>query len=319
MKPQDLQRMNRHPLTPSVTALRSLAPATTLLLLAACGGGGGGTAPEPPAAQPSISANTVALEGTTNIQPQYGRRVVLSITGSELGADKLSVTNTACTGLERGSAAPYASSSTTAYYLCTVNTVGAGRFELRRSSDGQLLRSSEYTVPDPQVRLVFNNDPTFFLQLTLDTRAPVTVRNFLDYVNAGFYDQTVIHRLVPGFVAQGGGYASPVGAALPTLKPTRAPIALEIVPGLLNTTGTISMARTNDPNSATSQFFLNLGNNTMLDGGYAVFGRVTTGAGLLAAGGSIASAPCAAVAWLPADGSCLPTPNLVITSATQQR
>ena len=311
--------MNRPRFRPSMPALRGVSAAATLVLLAACGGGGGGAEPEPPAAQPSISANTVALEGTANTQPQYGRRVVLSLTGSELGADKLSVTNTACTGLERGSTAPYASSATAAFYLCTVNTVGTGRFEVRRSLDGQLLRAAEYTVPDPQVRLVFNNDPAFFLQLTLDTRAPATVRNFLDYVNAGFYDQTVIHRLVPGFVAQGGGYASPVGGAMPTLKTTRAPIALEIVPGLLNTTGTISMARTNAPNSATSQFFLNLANNTSLDGGYAVFGRVTTGAGLLAPGGAIASAPCATVTWLPADGSCLPTPNLVITSATQQR
>lgn len=301
------------------SALRACAAGITLLLLAACGGGGGGAEPEPPAPQPSISANTIALEGTTNIQPQYGRRVVLSLTGSDLGASQLAVTNTACTGLERGGAAPYASTTTAAYYLCTVSAVGTGRFDIRRSSDGQLLRSAEYTVPDPQVRLVFNNDPTFFLQLTLDTRAPVTVRNFLDYVNAGFYDQTVIHRLVPGFVAQGGGYAAPVGGTAPTLKPTRSPIALEIVPGLLNATGTIAMARTGDPNSATSQFFLNLGNNTTLDGGYAVFGRVTTGAGLLSTGGAIASAPCATVAWLPADGSCLPTPNLVITSATQQR
>jgi hypothetical protein len=83
-----------------------------------------------------------------------------------------------------------------------VNTVGTGRFDVRRSGDGVALRSSEYTVPEPQVRLVFNNDPTFFLQLTLDTRAAVTVRNFLDYVNAGFYNQTVIHRLLPGFVAR---------------------------------------------------------------------------------------------------------------------
>lgn len=309
--------MNRH--RPAPTPRASAAAATLLLLLLAACGGGGGADPEPPAAQPSISANTIALEGTANTQPQYGRRVVLSITGSELGADKLSVSNSACTGLARGTADPYASTTTTAHYLCTVNAVGTGRFEIRRSSDGQLLRAAEYTVPDPQVRLVFNNDPSFFLQLTLDTRAPATVRNFLDYVNAGFYDQTVIHRLVPGFVAQGGGYATPVGGTMPTLKPTRAPIALEIVPGLLNTTGTISMARTNDPNSATSQFFLNLANNTSLDGGYAVFGRVTTGAGLLATGGAIASAPCALVAWLPADGSCLPTPNLVITSATQQR
>lgn len=293
--------------------------AAAVLLLAACGGGGGSDPTPPLAPSPTISASSVALEGTTSVQPQYGRRVVLTLTGTELAAGNLNVSNTACSGLERGSAAPYESGATTAYYLCTVTAVGTGRFDVRRSSDGLALRSSEYTVPEPQVRLVFNNDPTFFLQLTLDTRAAVTVRNFLDYVNAGFYNQTVIHRLLPGFVAQGGGYAGPVGAPLPTLKPTRAAIALEIVPGLLNTTGSIAMARTSAPNSATSQFFLNLANNTPLDGSYAVFGRVTAGGGLLDSGGTIASAPCVAVSWLPADGSCLPTPNLVITSATQQR
>ena len=97
---------------------------------------------------------------------------------------------------------------------------------MRRSGGSATLSSHEYTVPEPQVRMVFNNDPTFFVQITLDVRAPVTVRNFLDYVNAGFYDGTVIHRLVPGFVAQGGGHAAPVGAASPTLKDTSAPIAL---------------------------------------------------------------------------------------------
>jgi cyclophilin family peptidyl-prolyl cis-trans isomerase len=311
-----LPPLARTPRTPLAAALAAAC------LLAACGGGGGGGGAAP--TNPTISNGTVALEGTTNVQPQYSRRVVLTLTGTELGAANLTVTNPACSGLQRGAAAPYASSETTAYYLCTVNTVGTGRFEVRRSADGQLLRAAEYPVPDPQVRMVFNNDPTFFLVLTLDTRAPVTVRNFLDYVNAGFYDGTVIHRLVPGFVVQGGGFAAPVGTALPTPKPTQPAIPLEIVPDLLNLKGTIAMARTAAPNSATSQFFLNLADNPSLDkaplnDGYAVFGRVTTGAALLDSGGAIAAAPCTLVPWLPADGSCLPNPNLVVTSATQSR
>ena len=308
--------------TPTATATTHLKRSGLLLaclaLLAGCGGGGGSdTAPS--TANPAVSASSAALEGTSSTQPQFGRRVVLTLTGSELDAANLAVSNSACTGLTRGTTAPYASSASTAYYLCTVNAVGTGRFEVRRSGDGNLVRSHEYPVAEPQVRMVFNNDPTFFVQITLDVRAPVTVRNFLDYVNAGFYDGTVIHRLVPGFVAQGGGHAAPVGAASPALKDTSAPIALEIVPGLLNATGTIAMARGNAANSANSQFFFNLRDNTSLDGAYAVFGRVTTGAGLLQTGGAIASAPCAAVAWLPADGSCLPSPNLVVTSATQVR
>lgn len=289
-----------------------------LALLAGCGGGGSSDT-APATANPAVSASSAALEGTASTQPQFSRRVVLTLSGSELDAANLAVSNSACTGLTRGTTAPYVSSASTAYYLCTVNAVGTGRFEVRRSGDGTLVRSHEYPVPEPQVRMVFNNDPTFFMQITLDMRAPVTVRNFLDYVNAGFYDGTVIHRLVPGFVAKGGGHAAPVGAASPALKDTSAPIALEIVPGLLNTTGTIAMARGSAANSANSQFFFNLRDNASLDGAYAVFGRVSTGAGLLQAGGAIASAPCAAVAWLPADGSCLPSPNLVVTSATQVR
>lgn len=289
-----------------------------LALLAGCGGGGSSDT-APPTANPLVSSGRVALEGTTSTQPQYGRRVVLTLTGSELDAANLTVSNSACAGLARGTTAPYVSSASTAYYLCTVNAVGTGRFEVRRNGDNAAVSSHEYPVPEPQVRMVFNNDPTFFVQITLDVRAPVTVRNFLDYVNAGFYDGTVIHRLVRGFVAQGGGHAAPVGAASPALKDTSAPIALEIVPGLLNATGTIAMARGTETNSANSQFFFNLRDNTSLDGAYAVFGRVSTGAGLLLAGGAIASAPCVTVAWLPADGSCLPSPNLVVTSATQVR
>jgi len=107
--------------------------------------------------------------------------------------------------------------------------------------------------------------------------APVTVANFLEYVDAGFFDGTIFHRIVPGFVIQGGGLTADFAN-----KPTRAPIANEAKNGLKNTRGSLSMARTNDINSATSQFFVNLKDNGFLDHGprdygYAVFGRVTEG------------------------------------------
>ena len=300
--------------------VRRSAIATALgLLLAGCGGGGSGGGPEPVAANPVVASSASPLEGTPNVQPQYGRRLVLTLGGTELDDANLSVTATGCTGLQRGTAAPYASTPVQAFYLCTASAVGTGRFEVRRARDGLLLRSHEFSVPEPQVRMVFNGDPTFFVVLTLDVRAPTTVRNFLDYVNARFYDGTAVHRLVPGFVAQGGGFAAPVGGTAPTPKATNAPIPLEIVPGLANTAGTIAMARGSANDSATSQWFFNLADNASLNGAYAVFGRVTTGAALLAAGGAIAAAPCTTVPWLPADGSCLPTPNLVVTSATQVR
>ncbi|MCP5340141.1 MAG: peptidylprolyl isomerase [Steroidobacteraceae bacterium] len=110
-----------------------------------------------------------------------------------------------------------------------------------------------------------------------DKEAPRTVANFLKYVDDGFYDGTVFHRVVPGFVIQGGG----MDAGLEQ-KTTRPPIQNEATNGLENLRGTLSMARTNDIHSATSQFFVNLADNDFLDHrpgnyGYAVFGRVIDG------------------------------------------
>ena len=107
--------------------------------------------------------------------------------------------------------------------------------------------------------------------------APVTVQNFLDYVDAGHFDGTVFHRVIPGFVVQGGGMTEDMRQ-----KTTRAPIKNEADNGVKNRRGTLSMARTNDPNSATCQFFVNLVDNAFLDpgrggAGYAVFGNVVAG------------------------------------------
>ena len=109
-------------------------------------------------------------------------------------------------------------------------------------------------------------------------KAPKTVENFLQYVKDKHYDGTVFHRVINGFMIQGGGFTPDM-----TQKPTRAPIPLEASNGLKNDKYTIAMARTGDPNSATSQFFINVKNNDMLnapspDGhGYAVFGQVIEG------------------------------------------
>jgi len=112
--------------------------------------------------------------------------------------------------------------------------------------------------------------------------APISTANFLAYVKDGFYNGTIFHRIIPGFVVQGGGFTADM-----TQKQTKPPIKNEASNGLHNLRGTISMARTNDPNSATSQFFLNLVNNSdKLDpeaapGGYAVFGKITKGLDVL--------------------------------------
>jgi peptidyl-prolyl cis-trans isomerase A (cyclophilin A) len=110
-------------------------------------------------------------------------------------------------------------------------------------------------------------------------KAPKTVANFLDYVKSGHYDGTVFHRVIGGFMIQGGGFTPDM-----VQKPTRAPIPLESRNGLKNERGTVAMARTSVPDSATSQFFINVVDNAMLDQanardgqGYAVFGRVVAG------------------------------------------
>lgn len=109
-------------------------------------------------------------------------------------------------------------------------------------------------------------------------KAPVSVENFLTYVKAGHYGGTIFHRVIKGFMVQGGGMTADMRQ-----KPTRAPIKNEAQNGLKNKRGTIAMARTNEVNSATSQFFINTVDNGMLDFkdeahyGYAVFGKVTDG------------------------------------------
>jgi peptidyl-prolyl cis-trans isomerase B (cyclophilin B) len=113
-----------------------------------------------------------------------------------------------------------------------------------------------------------------------DAKAPITVKNFLDYVNSGFFGGTIFHRVIPGFMIQGGGFTADMSQ-----KPTNASIANEADNGLKNNRGTLAMARTSDPNSASSQFFINLKDNGFLNHtaksgqgwGYAVFGWVTGG------------------------------------------
>lgn len=114
-----------------------------------------------------------------------------------------------------------------------------------------------------------------------DQATPITTSNFLDYVNSGFYNGTIFHRVIKGFMIQGGGFEQ----GLIQKKESRAPIKNEAKSGIKNEVGTIAMARTNDPHSASSQFFINVANNSFLnfqketiDGfGYCAFGRVVEG------------------------------------------
>ena len=111
-------------------------------------------------------------------------------------------------------------------------------------------------------------------------KAPKTVENFLQYVKDGFYKESIFHRVIPGFMIQGGGFSKAMEQ-----KPTRDPVGIESNNGLKNDTGTIAMARTQNPNSATAQFFINLTDNAFLNFsaptvrgyGYTVFGKVVKG------------------------------------------
>jgi len=127
--------------------------------------------------------------------------------------------------------------------------------------------------------IILTNQGSFTIALDA-TRAPATVANFLRYVDSGHYDGTIFHRVIAGFMAQGGGYDAAYNK-----KPTQPPVANEADNGLLNEQGTVAMARTGDPHSATAQFFVNLVDNRFLnhkakndrDWGYTVFGKVVAG------------------------------------------
>jgi peptidyl-prolyl cis-trans isomerase B (cyclophilin B) len=132
---------------------------------------------------------------------------------------------------------------------------------------------------NPKVELHIKNHGVVTLELD-EQKAPKTVANFLAYVKKGHYDGTVFHRIIPGFMVQGGGFAPGM-----TQKPTDATIQNEANNGLKNANYTVAMARTNDPHSASAQFFINVADNDFLNHtaqtaqgwGYAVFGKVVGG------------------------------------------
>lgn len=139
--------------------------------------------------------------------------------------------------------------------------------------------AGETEEPLPRVRMV-TSEGAIELQLRPDV-APDTVANFLQYAREGFFDGTIFHRVIPGFMIQGGGFNENLER-----QPTRSPVRNEASPTLPNLRGTIAMARTSAPDSATSQFFINLADNGFLNAGvrgpgYAVFGKVTEGMGVV--------------------------------------
>ncbi len=148
--------------------------------------------------------------------------------------------------------------------------------------------ASKKTAPAPKAEVKVEAHPKVLMQtshgeieIELDAeKAPLSVANFLKYVDEGFYNGTIFHRVISSFMIQGGGFTQDMNQ-----KKTHDPIKNEAANGLHNDTGTIAMARTGDPHSATAQFFINVADNSSLNYtapneagyGYAVFGKVTTG------------------------------------------
>jgi peptidyl-prolyl cis-trans isomerase A (cyclophilin A) len=192
-------------------------------------------------------------------------------------------------------------------FTCTPTAIGP--ITLMVIGGNVQLRAITLDVPSPEVTMVTSLGD---IVLKLDaTAAPLTVTNFLQYVNADFYHGLIFHRVIADFMIQGGGYDASLVS-----PPTRDPIKLELPNGLSNLRGTIAMARTGVSNSATSQFFINAVDNIALDtegGGYVVFGTVLKGMETVDA---IGATPTAAAGAAFAN---LPITPVVISSVVQSR
>jgi cyclophilin family peptidyl-prolyl cis-trans isomerase len=299
----------------SLTALqrphvfRLMVAGLVALTLAACGGGGDGPAPIPTVSSVAVVAGT----------SKYSQNMVIAVTGTDVDQG-LFISSAACTGAFLINSAPYLSGYATAYYGCKVSAVGTNQVVVGRAVDQAVLGSVAFTVPLPQVTMTVSEGATFTgtMVFTLyPTNAPLTVNNFLNYVNTGFYLGTIFHRVNNTTnVVQGGGYLPVFQNVAPVLKPTTfAPIPLEVGRGLSNVLWSIGMARGAALDSATSQFYINVANNAAaldsLNGGYAVFGTVSAGTTVV---DDIDTAPCTP---FPGLSECAPNLNIQITAATQ--
>jgi cyclophilin family peptidyl-prolyl cis-trans isomerase len=227
-------------------------------LLAACGGGSG----------------TDVSPAVSQIQAQnlrYGQTATITVAGKYMRNDM-----TASTGICTNPTFSATSNADVAVLTCKVSATGQLPISIK-AANGTVLYTTTLTVFQPQVNLI-TSAGSIVLELN-PTAAKNTVNNFLNYVNSGYYNNTLFHRVIANFVVQGGGYTTGL-----VKKPGQlAPITLESNNGLTNVRGSLAMARTNDFNTATSEFYVNLINNTALDyqseinPGYAVFGKVIVG------------------------------------------
>ena len=202
----------------------------------------------------------------------YGRMATIFLGGKDLRSSLVVESNDGCTNPS------FASSSNTDLLVlnCGVKVVGDMPLIIKTSA-GEVIYTTTITVPRPQVTLITSKG-SIILELE-PAKAPITTNNFLSYVASGFYKDTLFHRVIPGFVVQAGGYIS----GMLKRSSLASPIELETNKGLSNFRATVGMARTTVPNSATSEFYVNLVDNLSLDyknsgnPGFAVFGTVIQG------------------------------------------
>lgn len=235
--------------------LTQLALSLMATALVACGGGT--SAPFPP-----------SIQSTSLI---YGKPVTFYVGVTTLNpGTTFSASN--CSALQSVTSTV----ANTLAYRCTISAPGPLVFT-GTDANGKTIATQSFTVPNPQV-LIATSAGNFVVEL-YPNKAPLSSDNFLRYVDAGFYKDTLFHRVIANFIVQAGGFtAGPEGPVPKT--PSYDAIALESQNGLSNLRGSLAMARTADANSATSQFYINVKDNTSLDyvsasqPGYAVFGAV---------------------------------------------
>lgn len=272
-----------------------LVLAAAAALLAACNG-------SDDSQQPTV--NSMAAVPTA-----YGRPAVWTVSGLNLDRGiTFAITGGRCEDI----AEIPGGSATQRQFTCRPTSLGDLVGEVSEDGGGWLA-SLRVNIPAPVVQLNLAQGP-ISVQLDPD-KAPVTVQNFLNYVNSSFYDNTLFHRVIENFVIQGGGYSP--GDPNPVEKaPTQPPIVLESNNGLTNVRGSLAMARTSAPDSATSQFYINVVDNPLLDykseqePGYAVFGTVISGLDVVDA---ISVVPTRSVPSLGL--THLPVTDVVVTTA----
>lgn len=279
------------PLFNRATVLACTAAATATLT--ACGGGGASV--EDNQQINAVQAGPLA----------YSQQAVINVGGVFLSTG-MTATTGACSNPVFNVAR---SSPTLAVLNCTITATGVQPLTIT-GVGGKVLYTGTITVRQPRVEVV-TSQGNFGLELD-PVAAPLTVNNFLAYTASGYYTGTLMHRVIAGFVAQGGGYTTGL-----VKKPVqRLPIELETNKGLLNTRGSLAMARTSVPNSATSEFYVNLVDNPSLDyqspisPGYAVFGKVVSGLDVI---DKIAALPTTTVNGF----GDVPNPDVVIQAVVQ--